>query len=382
MKILLVHNYYQSRSGEETYFDSLVYLLKKEKHEVLLYTRDSGKISGTIQKIQIIFNLLFGYRTKRELKNIITTFRPDIVHFNNIYPLIGQAAYTVCSDFSVPIVQTVHNYRPMCIKGHLFRTNKICELCIKASPLNGVLYKCFQNSYVASFFLSLHMLMHRYMYKTHNTIDVFIFPSVFTQRYFLTHFPISKKNTHILPYYIDKISLPRKKSDKGEYYLYFGRLSEEKGIREIVDIFKELPKMRLIIAGDGPLKKYVLENTKAYGNILYIGHQGKKNLVGLINDAFCVIINSLWYEVLPYSMLEAIAMKRNVFIRNNINLGSFIINKDCLFASQKELKSKIITFSEHKINKYKENYHKNIQQSYHKKALLKLYSDLINKKHQ
>lgn len=378
MRVLVVHNYYQFRGGEETYVDSLVKLLKENGHTVYLYSKDSRNAYGVVEKIKIILNLIFGYETKREFKEILASFKPDIVHFNNIYPLIGQTAYETCSKFSVPIVQTVHSYRPMCINGHLFRKNKICELCVKSSSINGIMHKCFQNSYFASFFFSLHLSMHRYLYKTHNKVDAFIFPSEFTKEYFEKNLHIHKSKTHLLPYYISKIDTQKKETTNHKnknYFLFFGRLSEEKGVEEIIKVFIKMQKMKLIVVGDGPQADHLKKITCNYNNIQFLGKKTKSDLYQIIKNSRCVIINSLWYEVLPFVILETITNGKPILVHNNKNIGNFIVNKNCLFSTYKELQTKMSEIvRKEQSGKYIEKYAVALTPYYHFINLMRIYS--------
>lgn len=383
MKILIIHNYYQIRSGEETYLESLVSLLKENGHIVYLYTKDSSHISGVVTKINVVLNLLFGHNTRNELNKIISTFKPDIVHINNVYPLIGQTALEVCSKFNIPIVQTVHNYRPMCINGHLFRENRICELCVKSNPLNGILHRCFQNSFLASFFFSLHIMLHKYVFKSQDKIDLFIFPTEFTMEYFMKYMFIPKKKSIVLPYYIDKVPSVNnhRMANSNKYFLYFGRLSEEKGIAQIIRLFNTLKGAKLLIAGDGPLRKIIIKKTIQSSSIEYVGKINRKELTKLITNSLAVIINSKWYEVLPFSLIESISLGTNVLVRGNSNFNQFLINKSCIYNSMHELKEKIIELiKDNESQKYHEIYHRSLERRNHIKTLSLLYNKLIKEK--
>jgi len=267
MRILIIHNFYQYWGGEETYVISLKKLLEENGHQVYLYSKDSKSIKTIWDKIKTGIGLFYNPWVKKELEKIIKDFKPDVAHFHNVYPLIGATAYRVCKNYRIPIIQHIHNYRFMCPKGHLFRNGKICELCIhKNLPFWAIVYGCYHRSRLASLFFSLSFFIHKTI-GTFNLIDKFIFPSEFTRDYYLKHLKINKQKTYLLPYFVD---IPKKIDTKSvkenNYFLFVGRLSEEKGIIELLNIFKDLPKHKILVIGDGPLREEV-EKYKRYKNI-------------------------------------------------------------------------------------------------------------------
>ena len=301
MKILLIHNYYRYKGGEETYFESLTQLLKNKGHKVFTYTKDSKNISESlIDKFKVAKNLVLDNKqVLLELSLIIKKFKPDIAHCNNIFPLITPTVYNVCKSFSLPIVQTVHNYRILCPKGTLFRNGDICELCVKKRfKYPSIFFKCYQGSSFASAALSTSFARYEKLFRF---VDYFIFPSNFTQNYYLKHNSMIKnKKTSVIPYFVpqeDNLDVI-----KSNYFLYAGRLSEEKGVIELLDIFKTNSGIKIKIVGDGPLKKGVNE-FKKYNNIEVIGSVNRNKIRTLMAKAQCIIIPSLWFEVLPYFYL-------------------------------------------------------------------------------
>jgi glycosyltransferase involved in cell wall biosynthesis len=314
MKILIIHNFYQYWGGEDTYVTSLKKLLEENGHQVYLYSKDSKNIKTVWDKIKTGVGLFYNPWVKKELEKIINDFKPDVAHFHNVYPLIGATAYRVCKKYKIPIIQHIHNYRFMCPKGILFRNGKICELCLrKKLPFWAIVYGCYHRSRLASLFFSLSFFIHKTA-GTFNLIDKFIFPSEFTRDYYLKHLKINKQKTYLLPYFVD---IPKKIDTKSvkesNYFLFVGRLSEEKGIIEILNIFKDLPKHKLLVIGDGPLRGEV-EKYKSYKNIKLLGFKPKNEIFAYIKKAKVVIIPSLWYEVLPNVLIETNLLSKSLMI--------------------------------------------------------------------
>ena len=314
MKILLIHNYYEYHGGEEVYFNSLKRLLEDNHHTVILYTKNSKNIKTIWAKIMAAFGLFWNPLVAKELNEIIKKEQPDVAHFNNIYPLIGATAYFICKKNKVKMVQTIHNYRFMCPKGILFKDGKICELCINKrffSP--AIQFGCYHGSRVGSFFYSLAFFMHKSI-GTFKSINTYIFPSKFTQKYYEKYFQITKSKSVYLPHFID-IKVPKKKARKGDYYLYVGRLSEEKGIIDLLEKYKDMPETKLKIIGGGPLEKQV--NTyKVFKNIEVLGCLDRKRTLSILSNAKALLFNSKWYEVSPMIVLESAFIGTNIVFPN------------------------------------------------------------------
>ena len=305
MKVLLVHNYYQYWGGEDTYVTSLNKLLTENDIQVILYTKNSKNIKSILDKIITAIKLFWNPEVANELNNIIQKEKPDVAHFNNIYPLIGPTAYWICKKNNIKIVQTIHNYRFMCPKGILFKNGKICELCINRKLfIPAIQFGCYHNSYLASLFHSLAFCFHKYMH-IFSFIDIFIFPSLFTQRYYEKYFNVVKSKSAYLPYFID-FKVLHERVRKSNYYLFIGRLSEEKGIIELLELFKKMPKNNLKVIGTGPLKRKV-DEYKKYINIKILGFMDKAKFIPILQGAKALCVPSKWYEVSPLVILEAIA---------------------------------------------------------------------------
>ena len=320
MKILLVHNDYLYKSGEETYVDSLRDLLSNKGHIVYLFRKKSSSILSLKSKIKTAIGLFWNPSIEQELCQVIETFRPDIVHLNNIYPLIGATLYYVTKRYNLPIVQTVHNYRLMCPKGTMYRNNMTCTLCVhKPLPFWSILFNCYHGSRLASFFYATAYYYH-HLRGGYKLIDKWIFPSEFTEKLYMKERSYIRNKSVYIPYFIPRISettvLP---TIPKHYFLYIGGFSENKGILNLLQFFCANNEHRLIVFGSGYLQLKVNSYNK-YPNIVVKGYTNKKKLFEYIRGSSGVIVPSLWYEVLPFVIIEALQNNKPVVIRENSNL--------------------------------------------------------------
>ncbi len=371
MRILLIHNYYQYRGGEETYVESLKKLLNDNGHKVCLYSKYSNDIKTSWDKIKIAVGLFWNTQTDQELKRIITSFKPDVAHLNNLYPLIGPTAIITLHKNSIPIVQTIHNYRFMCPKGILFRKGKICELCIHLKlPFWSVVFGCYHQSRVASLFFSLAYFFHRSILHTFDKINLFIFPSPFTKKYYQKNLAIPDKKTTYLPYFVD-FKPPKKPVKKGDYYLFVGRLSEEKGIIELLEIFKNIPGKKLKVIGTGPLQKQVIEYKK-YKNIEILGFMKRSIIRPILQRARALIVPSKWYETGPINAIEAL-------LSNTPVIGSHIGSSRELSSTSNTIQNMFEEKEEEDIGSFKDIDKYRYYPQHHILFLTSLYAKIINK---
>jgi glycosyltransferase involved in cell wall biosynthesis len=388
MRILLVHNYYQLRGGEDVYIDSLYKLLKENGHDVFLYTKRSSDIkSNLISKASIALGMFYNKSVEKELTKIIKSFRPDIAHFHNIYPLITPVAYRICKKFSVPIIQTVHSYRFMCPKATLFRNGKICEECVgKKLFYPAIKYGCYRQSRLQSTIFSLSAYYYN-LEKQINMIDKFIFPAKFTRDYYVKHLQIPIEKTEIIPHFVDIKTTENKINHKKNYFLFVGRFSEEKGILPLLKVFSELSNIKLIVIGNGPLKKQVLSYTK-YKNINILTSITRRQIFKYMRNALATIISSQYYEVGPMVLYESyanqtpvIAPDIGVFKEKIINgKTGYLFN----FSDFNNLKKKLKYFQKRSkdLKKIKsfviKHYSKKFSQTIHLNKLQKLFIELKN----
>lgn len=325
MNILIVHNQYRYRGGEEIYISNLSTHLKNKGHNVYIYEKDSRTISlKPISLIQIITCSFYSQRIESELDQIIAQFKPHIVHVHNIFPLIGPTIYFICKKHNIPIVQTIHNYR--------------------------ILGKQIQNK-----FLSVIIKINQFIMKKNNiyqdSIDQYIFPSNYTKNRILKSNLIPQSKTIVIP----NMTIQQKKHNSiipklNNFFLFVGRLSKEKGILELLTVFKELPTFNLIVIGRGPLEHAVLQY-KQYKNIHINSHLDPSELQPYYKNAMATIIPSdPLFEVCPLVLIESFAVGTPVLVPNGGAFQEMVKHgKSGLFFNQEDhnsLKKRIKQFAQ------------------------------------
>lgn len=305
MNILIIHNYYKIRGGEDIVFENEVDALKKSSSvKVVSFCVNNRETEGGFfHKLAYLYKILSGNRKlKNEIVKIIKDNNIGIVHIHNVFPLITPFIYrSLKKHTKVKIVQTIHNFRFVCPSGLLFRDGKICRVCLENKNFREcVLSGCYRKSKLFSALYSF--LIEKSRKSLRSDIDCYLA---------LTDFTASILAEAGFPKYKIKVRgncLPDIKNTvrgEGEYYLFIGRISPEKGVENAVKAFAALPECKLVIAGTGELESRLKEKYAAYENILFFGFADDAAKERLLSHAKAVIVPSIWYENFPMVIIEA-----------------------------------------------------------------------------
>ncbi len=311
MTVLMVHNYYHTRvpSGENASFEAEAELLRARGHRVITYTRSNDEIFQyrLHQKATASFGTVWSFRTSRELRRTIIENRPDIAHFQNTFPLISPSALWTCRDASVPIVQSLRNFRLLCPDASLFHGGRVCESCSASlCSLPGVLRGCYHNSRIHTGIIAASRAFHRISRTWDKAVDIFIANSRFARdKYIAAGIPGDK--ILIKPNFVDPD--PGMSRAAGEYAFFAGRLSAEKGVDTLMHAWRELPGIPLKIAGAGPLEGELVGTLKAPGfrNVEFLGKRPVADVLAMVAGARLVLIPSKLYETFGRIAVEAFA---------------------------------------------------------------------------
>lgn len=309
MKILLVHEHYRLPGGEDSVFAAEVSLLASHGHTVVPYESYNTEINieSAATKLLTGIEAIWSQKSFRRITELLTQEKPDLVHFHNIFPLISPSAYYACSDLSVPVVQTLHNYRLLCPGANFLREGKVCEDCLgRAVAWSGIRHGCYRNSYAATAAAAAVLAAHRAIHTWQKKINGFIALSDFARRRFEAG-GLPAKRIHVKPNCVRTDPGPRK--GLGEYALYAGRLSEEKGLRVLLAAWQLLENpVPLRLAGDGPLREEIAsEISRRNSNITMLDNLSQAQTLEEMKSARMLILPSICYENFPVTAAEAFA---------------------------------------------------------------------------
>ena len=333
MKVLLVSNFYYGRGGDCTYLFSLKKLLEEKGHSVVIFSMhhpqnydsefskyfvsyisfpDELKHFSLSAAFDVLSRTVFSLEAKLKIEKLIEEEKPDIAHLQNIYHHITPSIFYSLKKNNIPIVWTLHDYNTICPNTSFLSNDMICERCKKWKYYWPSIVKCKKNSFSASTMAAIETTLHRIM-NVNDLIDVFITPSQFLRNK-LIEYGFNGDNIECLNNFID-VELDDEDIDSGDYYLYVGRLSQEKGLKTLIDAALKTDSGKLKILGDGPLreelKSYIASKTTD-SSIELLGHIEHKEVIKLLKGCRFVILPTECYENFPYSIIEAFACGKPV----------------------------------------------------------------------
>jgi glycosyltransferase involved in cell wall biosynthesis len=305
MDILVLHNRYQLRGGEDESTDLEVALLRARGHVAELLEVDNRTIAGR-QAWRAGLQAVWAPSSYRAVSNRLRAGRFDVVHVQNFFPLLSPAVLFAARAGGLPVVQTLRNYRLLCPNAVFFRDGHACEDCLgKLVPWPGVLHCCYRSSRAATGAVAAMLVVHRLLRTWERTVDIFIALTEFARQKFIQG-GLPADRIVVKPNFVDPDPGPG--PHDGGYALFVGRLSPEKGVRTLLAAWERLgPGIPLKIAGDGPLAREVARACERHPLIEWLGAQPLERVYALMGAAALVIAPSEWYETFGRVVVEAYA---------------------------------------------------------------------------
>lgn len=306
MKVLLLHNYYQQSGGEDAVVEREKTLLQTQRHEVHLLLADNGSIKGPYRQIASALSATYSRKSRVHVEKEINSFRPDVVHVHNFFPLLSPSVYYACRAASVPVVQTLHNFRLICPNALLFRKGKPCEDCVgKTIPWPGVVHACYRNSRLGTAAVAAMTTSHRICGTWSKNVSAYIAPTQFARQKLIAG-GLPADRLFVKPNFVtpDSVGI---RTPRG-YALFVGRLSPEKGVATLIAAWRRMgEKQRLKIVGDGPSHSLLRAVAAANSNIQFLGHKNASDVQELMKHANFLILPSECYETFGLAIIEAFA---------------------------------------------------------------------------
>jgi len=307
MKVLIGHNRYRWPGGEEAVVKTESRLLEAAGHPVQVFEADNDKVGRRgLNNIWTAKELFWSTASYRRLREVLRAFKPDIAHFHNIYFSLTPSVYDACRDEGVAVVQSLHNFRMLCANALFFREGRVCEDCISKSPLEGIAHRCYKGSYLASGAVTALNQYHRWQKTWTQKVDRYITATEFTRgKYVQAGLPAAKIAVKPNVFSPDGDFV----KPRGEFALYVGRLSPEKGVRNLIEAWEGLPHIPLKLVGDGPLMLQLKAEVERMGlrHIEFLGFADAQKYKDCMQGAKFLVIPSACYENFPRITVEAFA---------------------------------------------------------------------------
>jgi glycosyltransferase involved in cell wall biosynthesis len=302
MRVLLVHNYYQQPGGEDQVFAAEAILQKAHGHRVICYTVHNDCVKD-MSSFSLVGATVWNRAIARELRQLIRRERPHVIHFHNTFPLISPAAYYVARDEGVPMVQTLHNYRFLCPNALFFRSGHICEDCVgKILSWPGIFKACYRNSRAQTAVVATMVAVHRWLKTWQKQVDMYIALTEFARRKFI-EWGIPSYKIVVKPNFTHPE--PRPKNIAGNYVIFIGRLSPEKGLWTLFEAWRNLKDIPLKLIGDGLLLDKTMKLSPESVEVL--GKKSYSDVLSFLSSALFLVLPAECYEGFPMVIAEAMA---------------------------------------------------------------------------
>lgn len=301
MKVLIVHVPYEHHGGEDVHVEALIQGYQKIGITPILFPADRKPPKPVFAKA---LRSLLTTDTFPEVERVWNEHQPEYIHIHNIFPILGPRFLRWTMEKKIPVVMTVHNHRFFCTNGLALRNKKICKDCFNSKVAWRPVMRNCNGSWKKSIYHSAALTQLRLEDLYSKAIQRFVAPSPYLQAE-LVRLGIPKERViHILnPVFWLKKHSTLSQSENYDV-LYAGRLSHEKGIKELMQAAALLPETRFVIAGDGPERPEVEKVTRELKNITFLGPVSHDTVLDLICQSRIAVLPSICNETLSTFALE------------------------------------------------------------------------------
>ena len=262
------------------------------------------------KKVLMAGKVVYSFEAQRKLNKLLDQFKPDVAHLHCIYHHLSPSILPVLKARGVPVVMTAHDLKLACPAYLMLNKTGICEQCSDGNVLNVIKNKCIKGSTLASTIVGMEAWVNQQLNTWHDNLDAVVVPSKFYIEKFV-QWGMPRSRFHYVPNFVES-RLFEPNYDAGDYFLYFGRLSWEKGVPTLIRAAAKAG-IKLKLAGTGPEDAQLRQLAADLGaDAEFMGFCAGEKLHGLIKNARAVILPSEWYENAPMSVLESFALGKPV----------------------------------------------------------------------
>lgn len=345
MRIVSANKYYYLKGGAERYMFELNALLRAHGHETVPFAMRDGKnektpwdeyfvspvttdkVTMSLSGLRTAGRVLYSFEAARKFDRLLAAADPDLVHVHNIYHQISPSILPKAKKRGLPVVMTAHDYKLIAPNYSLFHDGAICEHTKKDRFVQAIPNRCVKGSRLAGLLEAVEMVFHKASGLYLRNIDRIITPSAFMMALFEEYGVPAEQLTYV-PHFIDLSKWGTPEYQQGEYALYVGRLSEEKGVDVLIKAAAKNPHVPVRIVGTGPEERALKRLAKSLGvkNVWFRGFKSGDELKAEYTHARYVVIPSVWYEVFGLIALEAFASGKPVIATQMGGLSELVLD--------------------------------------------------------
>jgi len=328
----MANTYHYLRGGDSAYALGISSALREEGHEVIPFAMQ-GEANlpsqyssyftpeldypalqaegGAANAWKVVSNSIYNRDARRNFARLLDENPVDLVHLHSIMHHLTASIVLECRQRGIPIVWTLHDAKACCPTTRFIREGRVCHDCAGGRFYRAVTTRCKRGSIAASTIVALELYLHRW-WRIYERADLLLAPSRFL-RELLVKTGLRAHRFEVLPNYVDLSSFDPAPG-AGDYALYVGRLSYEKGLEVLLEAASRERRIPLRIAGSGELERSLRQRCRESGldQVRFEGHVDGERVRELLRGASCLVLPSVWDENCPISVLEAFAAGRPV----------------------------------------------------------------------
>lgn len=310
----MLHNRYLEPGGEDHSTAAEAALLREHGHEVELLEEDNRRVEQ-LGNTRTALRTLWSRESYARVHHSLQSGSFDLMHVQNFFPLLSPSVYYAAFRNRVPVIQTLRNYRLMCVNSLFFRGQRVCEECLgRALPWHGVMHACYHESRAASAVVAAMIGAHKLAGTWRKRVSSYIALSEFARQKFVAG-GFAEEQIAVKPNFLHPSPPPGQGA--GGYALYVGRLSPEKGIAPMLEAWKTAQApLPLKIVGEGPLAELVRAAASG-GKVEYLGGRPLPEVLRLMGKAEFLVFPSLTYETMGRTVMEAFAVGTPVVVSSH-----------------------------------------------------------------
>lgn len=312
MRILLSNKFYYRRGGDCIYMMELEQLLKAKGHEVAIFSMQYSENQpsewskywpSSMSAIKAFTRSLGDCEVKRKFTALLDDFNPDVVHLNNIHTQLSPIIAEIAHNRGIRVVWTLHDSKLVCPCYTCMRDGRWCEECFTRKT--SVIKHCCMPGSLPGAFIGYLEAKKWNKNRLQNVCDLFLPPSQFMADTCIKG-GYDRSKFHVLCNFIDLKKVENPSFNKGDYYVYLGRLTKVKGIETLCNVAVELP-YKLVVIGGGELEQD-LKVKYRNSNIEFLGQKNWSDFRFILEKARFMVIPSEWSENNPLTIIEAQAL--------------------------------------------------------------------------
>ncbi len=305
MRVLSVHNRYLYRGGEDVSHEAEMRMLRNHGHEVVAYEESNERVAE-LGPLRTAARTIWSRESHARVVALIRKHQPDVMHVQNFFPLISPSIYYAARQHGVPVVQTLRNYRLICLGGQLLRAGRVCEDCLAArTNWPGVRHRCYRNDAGASMATAAMLNIHHMRGTWRNAVSRYIALSEFARNKFVEG-GLPAERIVVKPNFVEPD--PGLGDAHREIALFVGRLSHEKGLDVLVEAWEQLDNPPpLHILGAGPMEDTLRARARSNPGILLEGNRPAGEMMEFMKRARFLVFPSICYETFGRVAVEAFA---------------------------------------------------------------------------